>query len=73
MPNIWPEEIQYGAIKNESWIFLTSLSVILVLWSSEKMTHAKFEENRIIFRGGAGDLKFAHVYVLGVEVSIPSS
>ena len=37
------------------------------------MTHAKFEANRIIFRGGASDLKFAHVYVFGVEVSIRSA
>ena len=44
-----------------------------IVWTSEKIWHAKFEANQIIFRGGASDLKFAQVNVFAVEVSMHSA
>ena len=41
-----------GKIKNE--YFLTALGGILC--SNEKTSHAKFEANRLTFRGGASEL-----------------
>ena len=55
-----------GKLKN--YYFQMALGGIL--WRSERISHAKFEANRIIFRGGASDLKSAHVFVFDVEVSI---
>ena len=42
--------------------FSTALGGILC--SNEKTSHAKFEANRLIFKGGASELKLAHAFNL---------